>query len=219
MHSQPCLKGTISVIFGSFPIVAYTLTLIDFTLTQEATVSACPQGHAPVKVKYKRGKYIAVFEVQVCAGCLHLKDCPVKCGKKGYYLRYDDKTLRLAQRRAHEKTPEFQEVYRFRAGIEGTMSQLDRKTGLKHLRVRGLAAVSFCATLKAVGINILRAVAFKDSENEENPAPNQGNLGLFDLIYVFKERFSNGIAIFVDKMNNYFGLDSFGSQILTKLAA
>jgi hypothetical protein len=195
------------------------LTLTDFALTSEATVSACPQGHAPVKVKHKKGKHIAVFGVQVCAGCPHLNDCPVNPGKKGYYLRYDDKTLRLAQRRAYEKTPEFQEVYRFRAGIEGTMSQMDRKTGLKYLRVRGLAAVSFCATLKAAGINILRAVAFKNSENEANPAQNQRNLGLFDLIHVFKERFSFGIATFVNKMNNYFGLDSLGSQILTKLAA
>ena len=143
----------------------------------------------------------------------------MKPGKKGYYLRYDDKALRLAQRRAHEKTPEFQEDYRFRAGIEGTMSQLDRKTGLKHLRVRGLAAVSFCAALKAIAINILRAVAFKNSENEENPAQSQKNLGLFDLIYVFKERFSYSIPTFVVQMKHYFGLDSLGSQILTKLAA
>ena len=196
-----------------------TLTLTDFTLSDEATVSACPQGYAPVKVKHKKGRHIAVFDLQTCEGCLHLNDCPVKLGKKGYYLHYDDKALRLAKRRAHEKTPAFQEVYRFRAGIEGTMSQLDRKTGLKHLRVRGLASVSFCATLKAAGINILRAVAFKNSENEENPTQNQRNLGLFDLIYVFKERFSYVIATFVDKMKNYFGLDNFGSQILTKLAA
>jgi hypothetical protein len=195
------------------------VTLSDFTLDKEAIVTACPQGHAPVQVKHKINKHIALFEVQTCGGCPHLKDCPVQSGKKGYYLRYDDKTLRLAKRRTYEKTPEFQEVYRPRAGIEGTMSQLDRKTGVKHLRVRGLAAVSFCATLKAAGINILRAVAFKNSENEGNPAQNQRNPGFFDLIYVFKERFSYGIATFVDKMNNYFGLDSFGSQILIKLAA
>ena len=193
-----------------------TLTLTDFTLGQEATVSACPQGQAPIKVKHKKGKHLAVFGLETCVGCSHLNECPVKPGKKGYYLHYDDKALRLAQRRAHEKTPEFQEIYRFRAGIEGTMSQLDRKTGLKHLRVRGLQAVSFCATLKAAGINILRAVAFKNSENEENPTQKQSNLGLFDLIYVFKERFFNVITIFVDKVNNSFGIDS---QILLKLAA
>jgi hypothetical protein len=195
------------------------LTLTDFTLTQEATVSACPQGHTPVKVKHKKNKYIVVFGLETCANCPHLNDCPVNPGKKGYYLRYDDKTLRLAQRRAYEKTPEFQDEYRFRAGIEATMSQLDRKTGLKHLRVRGLDAVSFYATLKAVGINILRAVAFKNRGNEGNPAQDQRNLGLFDLIYVFKERFSYRIATFAVQMKPYFGLDSLGRQILTKLAA
>ena len=195
------------------------ITLSDFVLTSEAAVSACPQGHAPVKVKRKSNKYMVVFGLETCANCPHFNDCPVKPGRKGYYLRYDDKALRLAQRRAYEKTPEFREDYRFRAGIEGTMSQLDRKTGLKYLRVRGLAAVSFCATLKAVGINILRAVAFKNIQSEENPAQIQRNLGLFDLIYVFKERFSFGVATFVDKMNNYCGLDNFGRQILAKLAA
>jgi len=196
-----------------------TLTLTDFTMSDGATVSACPQGHPPVKVKHKKGRHIAVFDLQTCEGCLHLNDCPVKLGKKGYSLRYDDKALRLAHRRAHEQSPAFQEVYRFRAGIEGTISKMDRKTGLKYLRVRGLPAVSFSATLKAAGINILRAVAFKNSGNEDNPTQNQRNLGLFDLIYVFKERLAYAIATFVDKMNNYFGLDSFGSQILIKLAA
>jgi hypothetical protein len=99
------------------------------------------------------------------------------------------------------------------------MSQLDRKTGLKQLRVRGLQAVSFCATLKAAGINIFRAVAFKNSENEENPTQQRRNPGLFDLIYVFKERFSYVIATFVYKTKNYLGLDNFGRQILAKLAA
>lgn len=197
------------------------LPLTDFVLTSEAAVSACPQGHAPVKVKHKKGKYIVVFGVKTCSGCPHLKHCPVKPGKKSYYLRYDDKALRLAQRRAQEKTPEFQEVYRFRAGIEGTMSQMDRKTGLKYLRVRGLTAVSFCATLKAAGINILRAVAFRNSENTENSAPDQGNLDLLDLIYVVyvvKERFSYATSAFVAKFMHYLSLNSLGGQILAKLA-
>ena len=195
-----------------------TLTLTEFTMSDEATVSACPQGYASVKVKQKKGRHIAVFDLHTCAPCLHLNDCPVKLGKKGYYLHYDDKALRLAKRRTHEKTPAFQEVYRFRAGIEGTMSQLDRRTGLKYLRVRGLVSVSFCATLKAAGINILRAVAFKNSETEGNPTQEQRNFGLFDPIYVFKEQFSFVVATFFDKMKNYFDLGNFGSPFLTKFA-
>lgn len=96
------------------------------------------------------------------------------------------------------------------------MSQLDRKTGVKHLRVRGLAAVSFCATLKAAGINILRAVAFKNSELPGNSALKQKILGLFDLIYAFKERFANAIAPVANDMMNFFRINRYVS---TKLAS
>ena len=41
------------------------------------------------------------------------------------------------------------------------MSDLDRITGLKHLRVRGMPQVRLAATLKAAGLNIHRATAFK----------------------------------------------------------
>jgi hypothetical protein len=41
------------------------------------------------------------------------------------------------------------------------MSEYDRRTGVKQLRVRGLKAVKFCATLKALGVNIFRASAIK----------------------------------------------------------
>ncbi len=48
-----------------------------------------------------------------------------------------------------------------------SLSQLDRLTGLKNLRVRGLAKVSFAAYLKAAGINIIRAAAFRKWENDD----------------------------------------------------
>src|SRR3990172_7763887 len=104
------------------------------------------------------------------AGHRRKKSCPTMPGKKGRYLRYNDKAIRLAQRRAWEDTPEFRDRYRFRAGIEGTMSQLDRLTGVKNLRVRGLSAVSFAAFLKAAGINIIRAAVHRNRENEGEPA-------------------------------------------------
>jgi len=40
---------------------------------------------------------------------------------------------------------------RWRAGGEVTMSEYDRRTGVKQLRVRELRAVRFCAVLKAIG--------------------------------------------------------------------
>jgi hypothetical protein len=149
---------------------AKQITLIDFTLSG-TRVTACPEGHAPIFTKHKKDRYIAAFGTEICAACSQKNECPVRPGERGNYLRYDEKAIRIAQRRAYEKTPEFREKYRFRSGIEGTISCCDRKTGIKHLRVRDLKAVSFCATLKAIGINIFRAAAFK---NRGNSAVNTG---------------------------------------------
>jgi len=46
------------------------------------------------------------------------------------------------------------------------MSEFDRRTGVKHLRVRGMKAVRFCVFLKAAGLNILRAAAFRVTRNK-----------------------------------------------------
>ena len=44
------------------------------------------------------------------------------------------------------------------------MSEYDRRTGVKQLRVRGLKAVKFCAALKALGVNIFRAAGMMPEE-------------------------------------------------------
>jgi len=97
--------------------------------------------------------------------------------------------MRLAQRRAYEKTDEFKDRYRWRAGVEATMSEYDRRTGVKHLRVRGFKAVRFCATLKAVAVNIFRATAVRRAVNNDKAAL-QGVLSLqMHAVFVVKEHF------------------------------
>ena len=147
-----------------------SVPLTAFTMNSENEITSCPEGCAPVKTRSKDDNHTALFSKKTCRSCSRKKGCPTMPGKKGRYLRYDDKAIRLAQRRAWEDTLEFRDKYRFRAGIEGTMSQLDRLTGVKNLRVRGLSAVSFSAFLKAAGINIIRAAAFRNRENEGEPA-------------------------------------------------
>ena len=130
------------------------------SITESGAVCKCPEGHIPLKTKTKRSKHIAHFDINHCGGCPRLETCPVKKGKRHYSLLYDDKQLRLADCREYENTDEFKDRYRYRSAVESTMSSYARVTGVKRLRVRGLKAVRFCATLKALGINILRAAAF-----------------------------------------------------------
>jgi hypothetical protein len=164
------------------------LLLADFEFAESGKVLQCPQGCAPVKVKGKGNRYTASFVLEECQDCPRRSACPVVPGKKHFYLRYDRKAVRLAQRRAREETPEFRDRYRFRAGIEGTISAYAARTGVKWLRVRGLEAVRFCATLKATGVNIFRATAVRRALMEAPEAFVGEISGLCQAIFFFKER-------------------------------
>jgi hypothetical protein len=77
------------------------------------------------------------------------------------------------------------------------MSEYDRLTGVKRLRVRGLKAVRFCATLKAVGVNLFRAAKVRRARiRAGGPAP--GSPAGFSWLFsrVKEQIISLGTAIF-----------------------
>lgn len=136
------------------------LGLSDFQMSEGGRILACPQGHPPATVKKKKRNSVG-FDASICEGCPERCRCPVKKGNKFYYLRFTEKEKRVALRRQYEQTDEFQDRYRWRAGAEAVMSEYDRRTGVKKLRVRGSKAVKYCATLKALAVNIFRAAAIR----------------------------------------------------------
>jgi len=135
------------------------LNLADFQTGKGGKVIFCPQGHPPIKTKKKKDRHCAAFDLNQCQTCPNRDNCPSKPGKNASYFRYTDKQLRIALRRSEVQTEEFKDRYRWRAGVEATMSEYDRRTGVKRLRVRGMKSVRYSAVLKALGLNILRAAA------------------------------------------------------------
>ena len=166
------------------------LTLADFIFTDADEISVCPERQEPQRTKIgKNGGKIVHFDKTTCDKCPRQSDCPVKRVKRSATISYDAKALRLARRRAKEKTESFRESYRFRAGVEGTMSDLDRITGIKRLRVRGMPQVRLAAVLKATGLNILRATTFKKRLRREEKRKTRSNHSPNGLIGVVRERY------------------------------
>ena len=166
------------------------LNLSDFTQTENGKIAACPQGHAPVRFKQgKKNTCSVAFDSEDCNVCPLRERCPVKPGRKRHYLRFDLKTLRIAARRAREHTPEFKDKYRWRSGIESTFSGMDKQTGIKHLRVRGLDAVGYCARLKAIGVNLFRAARVKRVLDALKPVPGAVSAVICSIIGDVKEHF------------------------------
>ncbi len=78
--------------------------------------------------------------------------CSVKEGANACYYRYKEEDIDTAHRRRHEESPAFKNKYRYRAGVEATMSEFDRRTEVKHLLVRGMKAIRFAAVMKAISL-------------------------------------------------------------------
>ena len=188
--------------------------LADFTYDGKNRATLCPQGQVPRKTRRKKQRHSAHFEAAVCRQCPQRGQCPVKPGRHGHYLRYTNKQLRLEQRKAYEQTDEFRDRYRFRSGCEATMSELDRKTGIKRLRVRGMPAVSFCVFLKAAGVNILRAARL----NSRPDGTGGPDLTLLGLLHCGKEAFRDCFAVFCSRLGDLAAELDEGARFPTRLA-
>jgi hypothetical protein len=197
------------------PPPAAGFSLADFQMSPAGLVLACPQGEAPLAVNCRKHRYRAAFASPICQACPHRARCPVKPGKHYHYLRYGEKASRLAQRRAHQQTLEFRDRYRWRAGVEGTMSQYNRLTRVKHLRVRGLKAVRFCATLKAVGLNLYRATAVRRAKRRATVTGPGPKSPLAQLIFLVKEQ----MQAFGTAITNFFIPDVSCYPFELKMAA
>ena len=69
----------------------------------------------------------------------------------------NERAKRNAARREEQQSETWRAKYRRRAGIEGVNRGLDRRTGIKELRVRGKQAVSHAVYGKVMGWNIVQS--------------------------------------------------------------
>ncbi len=138
------------------------LSLEDFTLDEDGLVVRCPNGIAPSAVSAAKVKLQARFDLSVCRQCPIMRRCPVQAARHhGDFARFQYTPARAAyqKRRLWERGDAFLETYRWRAGIEATMSRLKYQMGLARLRVRGMTAMRYVVFLRALGLNIRRCAA------------------------------------------------------------
>jgi len=180
----------VEVVSPTMGTQSHAISLAEFRFSESDEILSCPMGQPPQRTKTgKHGGKIVHFDKALCDMCPRQSDCPVKRVKQSATISYDAKALRLARRRAKEKTEAFREVYRYRAGIEATMSDLARLTGIKLLRVRGMTQIRVAATLKATGLNILRSTAFRMRKNGRHAGKTGDDSANVTFIWSVKDRF------------------------------
>jgi len=134
-----------------------------FELDENGFVVKCPAGYAPKTVNAMKKQLDANFEKSICAACELRERCPcgIQASKgKSPRLWYRYTRIKRRNRLLNEQTDEFREKYKWRSGMEGTISRLKNWMKLGTLRVRGRPAVRLALLLKALGMNILNSVAY-----------------------------------------------------------
>lgn len=139
------------------------LTLEDFELDDKGRILHCPAGQEPVETSIADARLQVLFDVVVCESCPHRKNCPASAAskRKSPRFQYTHERVRQRKRRLQENSEKFRDRYRWRAGIEATMSRIKYQMGMAQLRIRGMVCVRYTARLRALGLNIHRVAVWR----------------------------------------------------------
>ncbi len=134
----------------------------NFHIDWEQQVAICPEGHQSQSWRLTKDRGgLGVIQIQFssssCKNCSARSQCTraKKDGRK-LTIREKERYMALKNRRKEQDNPEFLKIYHKRAGIEGTLSQALRKSGLRQSRYVGLAKTHLQHILTAAALNLYR---------------------------------------------------------------
>lgn len=141
------------------------LTLEDFELDEDGRVVRCPEGKEPAETHVANIRLQVLFAKSDCAVCPQRNRCPVaSVGRRESRYQYTHDRVRQRARRLENASEQFRQRYRWRAGVEATMSRLKYQMGMATLRYRGMAMMTYASLLRALGLNIMRVAKFREAK-------------------------------------------------------
>ena len=130
----------------------------DFEIDFEQQVATCPSGQTSVSwvprppTDDRVGAQV-LFRTK-CEGCAHRAVCAP--GKSGRSLEIHPYYQEIVARRLEVQTKAFKEDMKHRPAIEGTLSEMVRKHGLRRARYRGKAKVRLQHLFTGAAVNLKR---------------------------------------------------------------
>ncbi len=123
-------------------------------------VHSCPAGEAPREQEaVAKGRKQATFSADACQKCPLAASCPTRQLRSGERrLRWHPPKAATAHRQREQQGDDFKEAYKIRSGVESTIGELKNCHGGGDLRVRRRPQVQAALTLKALALNVKRAV-------------------------------------------------------------
>jgi len=135
-----------------------------FRIDWEQQFVICPQEHksqiwSESHDSYDNSAIHVRFVPEDCQQCSCRSNCTrSQNGPRALKLRAQKQHEALQQARMRQKTDEFKQLYKKRAGVEGTISQGARTYGLRSSRYIGQAKTHLQNIISAVAIDLIRLV-------------------------------------------------------------
>ncbi len=110
-----------------------------FEINQDTNkITSCPNNEKPLMSYYSSGSHTAKFKTEQCENCPLFTQCHTKRDKKGYSVKFSNKSYELSKMREILNTKEYIQLTNKRAGVEGIPSVIRRKYQVDAMPVRGL---------------------------------------------------------------------------------
>lgn len=133
--------------------------LTDFAIDRDAKSATCPRGE---KSRYwgttrmdGHPRIVVIFPEYGCRNCKVRPACTSGFTRRLTLHPREEHDL-LQRRRAEQNTDAWKQCYAKRAGVEGTISQAVRTTGIRRSRYRGQAKTGLAHVFSAAAINLHR---------------------------------------------------------------
>ncbi|HEY5939449.1 MAG TPA: IS1182 family transposase, partial [Gemmatimonadales bacterium] len=136
-----------------------------FTVDWDAGQVTCPQGQASSSwsrcIQRDTEAIVVKFSGETCRPCPVRSLCTsAKRGGRQLTIRARPLQQALDQARIDQAGKDWQDKYKLRAGVEGTMRQAVAVTGVRRARYRGLAKIHLEHVFSAVALNLIRMDAW-----------------------------------------------------------
>lgn len=155
----------------------------DFFIDEETKkILRCPAGNQPTHCWHdeKRDNYRLTFERAHCENCPLKPECKAVIQKKNAVVKLSLDMIRRSEHLARMKTERYQELRRFRNGVEGVPSVLRRRYRVDEIPVFGLINSKMWFSLKIGALNVKKLLAW--SADAGDAPKTASTFSLFETI-------------------------------------
>lgn len=160
-----------------------------FEVTEDKTISKCPNGIEPIESHYSEGNktIYADFDKEKCEHCPQRDVCAVKFLKTKNKLMTSIPQIEMAKVRASMDTDEYKELSKLRSGVEGIPSVLRRKYNIDDRPTKGVVYLGMAYSTAMISINIKRLTKYtnKQKKKEKNKEIVANIVSLLRTIFLF----------------------------------